>query len=108
MEGLISSGLFETVDGGVHCLASGGERARSQHFDLLGVSDGGSGVDDLLSSFLQLSGEMSELGYLAFDKRVPQLLYCAIDDGLVRVSCFEHTLLKGVEGGLSAVAGSGT
>ena len=106
MEDLVSPGLFESVDGGVHGLSGGGERTGSQYLDLLRVSDGGAGINDFLSGFLQLTGEVSELRYLAFDEGVSQLLYCSIDDELVRVSHFEYSLLKGIEGGLRTIARS--
>ena len=106
MEDSIGPGLFETVDGGVHSLPGGGERAGSQYLNLLRVSDSDAGVNDLLSGFLQFSGEMPELRYLAFDEGVSQLLYGSIDDELVRVSRFEYALPKGVEGGLRTIARS--
>ena len=104
MEGSVSPGLFETVDGGVHGLSGGVECTGGQYLDLLRVSDGVAGIDNFLSSFLQLSGEVLELGYLAFDKGVPQLLYGLVNDELVGVSRFEYALSKGVEGGLRTVA----
>ena len=49
---------------------------------------------------------MPELGHLAFDKGVSQLLYGTIDDGLIVVSRLEYTLSKGIERGLRTVTGS--
>ena len=46
---------------------------------------------------------MSELGHLAFNKRVSQLLYGTIDEGLVGVSHLEDPLSKRIEGGLRTV-----
>jgi hypothetical protein len=108
MEGAVSSGLFEAVDGGVHCLAGGGEGASGQHFDSLCLSNFGTGLNDLLSDFLELLSEMSELPHLTFNEGISHLLYRSIDDGLIRVSGLEHSLTKGVEGRLRTVARSCT
>ena len=108
MEGSVSPGLFESVDGGVHCLSGGGERAGSEDLDLLRVSDGVASVDDFLSGFLQFSSEVPELRNFAFDEGISQLLYGSVDDGLVSVSRFEYALSKGIKRGLRAVARSGT
>ena len=106
MEGAISPRLFEAVDGRVHGLSGGGERASGQYFDLLGVSDCVSSVDDFLTSGLQFLGEVSELGHFAFDKGISESLYGVIDDGLVVVPRLEYALSKGVERGLRTVARS--
>jgi hypothetical protein len=61
MEGMISSGLLETLNGSVHCLSGSGEGTAGQHLDLLCVSDFSASVDDFLSGFKKFSGEVSEL-----------------------------------------------
>ena len=98
--------MFEAIDGRVHGLSGGGERASGQHLDLLGVPNCISGVDDLLSDFLQVLGEGAKLGYLAFDEGVSQLLYGAIDDGLVGMARLKYSLSEGVERGLRTIARS--
>ena len=52
MEGSISPGVFEAIDGGIHSLSRGGERTGGQHLDLLRVSDSSASVDDFLSGLL--------------------------------------------------------
>ena len=52
MEGAIGSGLLETIDGCVHSLLGGGERASGQHFDSLGIPNCAARIDDLLSGLL--------------------------------------------------------
>ena len=106
MEGTIGPGLLETLDGGVHGLSGSSESAAGQHFDLLRVSYFGAHVDDLLSGFEELSSEVSELSHFAFDKGVPQLLQCSVDDRLIWLPVFEDALSKGMKGGLRTVAGS--
>ena len=106
MEGSISSGLLEPVDGGVHGLPGGGKCAGGQHLDLLRVSDRAAGIDDSLSGFLQLSSEVSELGYFAFNKGISQLLYSSINDALVGMPGFKDALSKGIEGRMRTVARS--
>ena len=108
MEGSVSPGLCEAVNGGVHGLLGRGERAGSQYLNLLRMFDSEAGIDDFLLGLLQLSGEVSELGYFAFNEGVSQLLYGSIDDELVGVSRFEYAWSKGIEGGLRTIARSST
>jgi hypothetical protein len=61
MEGVVGSGLLETLNGGIHGLSGGGEGTAGQHLDLLCVSDFGAGVDDFLLGFEELPSEVSEL-----------------------------------------------
>ena len=70
------------------------------------MSNFGAGFDDFLLGFLELLSEVSKLQHLSFNERVSQLLYGPVDDELVWLSELEDTLLKGVKGGLSAVARS--
>ena len=106
MENTIRSSLFETIRGLIHRLSSSGEGTGGKHFDLLRMSDTGTGVNDLLSGFLEVLRESSKLLYFSFDEGVTQLLYGAINDGLIGLSRFEDPLAKRIEGGLGPVAGS--
>ena len=99
MENTIRSGLFKTIRGLIHRLSSSGEGTGGQHFDLLRVSDTGTGIDDLLPGFLEVLRESSKLLYFSFDEGVTQLLYGAIDDGLIGLSRFKDPLAKRIEGG---------
>ena len=70
MEDAVSSGLLEPFGRGVHSLSGGGERACSQHFDLLGVANLGACVDNFLAGFKKLLSELPKLENFSFDKRV--------------------------------------
>ena len=96
--------MFETIGGFVHRLSGSGEGAGGEYFNLLCVSDASASVNDLLSSFLEVLCESSKLLHFAFNEGVAQLLYGAVDDGLVRLSRLEDPLAKRIEGGLGAVA----
>ena len=61
MEGAVSSGLLETIGGGVHGLSGCGEGTTSEHLNLLGMSNFGTGVDDFLSSLEEFLSEVSKL-----------------------------------------------
>ena len=95
--------MLETFDGGVHGLAGSGKGTCGQYFDLLCMSNLRACVDDFLSGFLELLSEVSELQHLTFDKRVTQLLYGSVNDGLVWLSELEDSLAKGTEGGLRPI-----
>ena len=97
MEGVIGSSLFEAIGRGIHGLSGSGEGTGGQHLHLLGVSDFGVGVDDLLLGLLKFLGEGSKLKNFSFDKGIPQLLHGSVDDDLVWLSGFENALSKGVE-----------
>ena len=70
MKCAVGPGVFESLRGLIHCLASGGEGACGQYFDLLCVSNFGAGVDNLLADFLQFLGELSELQHFSFDEGI--------------------------------------
>ena len=89
---MISPCLFKPVSGGVHGLASGGEHAHSQRFDVLGVADLGACVDHFLSGFEEFLSELSKLKNFPFDKRVAQPSHRAIDELLIRLSVLEKAL----------------
>ena len=107
MEGPVGSCLFESVDRGIHGLSSSGEGAGGQHLHLLGMSYFGAGVDDLLSDFLELVSEGSELKNFAFDEGVPQLVHRSVNKELVGLSGLEDALSEGIEGGLRTITRSG-
>ena len=104
MKGPIGSCLFDSVDGGIHCLSSSGEGTGGQYFHLLGVPHFGTSVDDFLSSLLELAGEGSKLKDFAFNEGIPQLLHGSVDDGLIGLARLKDALPKGIERGVCAVA----
>jgi hypothetical protein len=97
VEDVVGSSLFEAIGRGVHSLSGSGEGASGQHLHLLGMSNLGASVDDLLSDLLKFSGEGSKLKNFSFDKRIPQLLDGLVDDGLVGLPELEDALSKGIE-----------
>ena len=108
MKGAIGSHLFESCSGGVHGLPSGGEGAGGQHLDLLGMMDFGACVDHLLSSFLELLSELSELKDFTFNERVSQSSNCVVDELLIQLPVLEDALPKGIERGLGTISRSGS
>ena len=70
MEDAISSGLLESLGGGVDSLSGSGEGAGSQHFDVLCVTNFGAGVDNFLTSFKKFLGKLSELKNFSFNEWV--------------------------------------
>ena len=106
MEDTIGSGLLESFGGGIDSLSGGGERTRSQHFDMLGVADLSAGIDHFLSSFEKFLGKLSKLKNFSFDERVSQSSYCAIDELLIWLPVLEYALSEGGERRLSTVTWS--
>ena len=70
MEDAICSGLLEVISGCIHHLSGRGEGTSGEYLDVLCVSDAGTSIDDLLSGFLEVLRESSELLYFSFDKGV--------------------------------------
>ena len=64
------------------------------------------GVDEFLPGFLEVLCKPSELLHFSFDEGIAQLLYGAVNDGLIGLSRLEDPLAKRIERGLGAVARS--
>ena len=54
VKGSVGSCLFDPFHRGIHGLTSGGESTECQHFDSLGLSNFGAGVDHFLLGLVEL------------------------------------------------------
>jgi hypothetical protein len=106
VEGAVGPGLFESIGGGVDGLSSGGEGARSQHLDMLGMADFGASIDDFLSSLEKFLGELSKLKNFSFDERIPKPTYSVVDELLIRLPVFKQALSEWGKRRLGTVAWS--
>jgi hypothetical protein len=70
MESAIGSRLLESLGGGVYGLACGGEGTCGQRLNMLRMAYLCTSVDDFLSGFEELLGELSELENFSFDEWV--------------------------------------
>ena len=103
MEDAIGPRLLKPRGRGVHSLASSGQGTRSQHLNMLSVTDFGTHVNYFLSGFEKFLGELSKLKNFPFNEWVSQPSYGAVDELLIWLSVFKYPLSERGEQRLGAV-----